>query len=87
MVLFAGIMGSVGDLVAKANKVKADWQQRMDGLKQFMTYRSTSICSGQFLPSSQLFEGCELAFLKDLVARLEPMEFGPGDVMRPEETE
>nr|CDJ94842.1 Ion transport domain containing protein [Haemonchus contortus] len=39
MVLFAGIMGSVGDLVAKANKVKADWQQRMDGLKQFMTYR------------------------------------------------
>ncbi|EYB86426.1 hypothetical protein Y032_0279g1201 [Ancylostoma ceylanicum] len=40
MVLFAGIMGSVGDLVAKANKVKADWQQRMDGLKQFMTYRN-----------------------------------------------
>ncbi|VDL70568.1 unnamed protein product [Nippostrongylus brasiliensis] len=39
MVLFAGIMGSVGDLVAKANKAKADWQQRMDGLKQFMTYR------------------------------------------------
>ncbi|KAK6748882.1 hypothetical protein RB195_001480 [Necator americanus] len=40
MVLFAGIMGSVGDLVAKANMVKADWQQLMDGLKQFMTYRN-----------------------------------------------
>ncbi|KHJ79685.1 hypothetical protein OESDEN_20661, partial [Oesophagostomum dentatum] len=39
MVIFAAIMGSVADLVAKANKVKADWQQRMDGLKQFMTYR------------------------------------------------
>lgn len=43
MVLFAGIMGSIGDLVAKANKVKADWQQRMDGLKQFMTYRLVHI--------------------------------------------
>ncbi|CAJ0601274.1 unnamed protein product [Cylicocyclus nassatus] len=40
MVIFAGIMGSVGDLVEKANRVKAEWQQRMDGLKQFMTYRN-----------------------------------------------
>ncbi|VDO17305.1 unnamed protein product [Haemonchus placei] len=33
------------------------------------------------LAHSQLFEGCELAFLKDLVARLEPMDYGPGDVI------
>ncbi|KAK5969887.1 hypothetical protein GCK32_011539 [Trichostrongylus colubriformis] len=33
------------------------------------------------LVHSQLFSGCELALLKDLVARLEPMDFGPGDAM------
>ncbi|VDM59714.1 unnamed protein product [Angiostrongylus costaricensis] len=39
MLLFAGIVGSVADLVATANRVKTDWQQRMDRLKQFMMYR------------------------------------------------
>ncbi|CAD6192848.1 unnamed protein product [Caenorhabditis auriculariae] len=39
LLLFAGIMGSVGDLVANANKVKAGWQTLMDVLKQFMAYR------------------------------------------------
>ncbi|KAE9419031.1 hypothetical protein Angca_006664 [Angiostrongylus cantonensis] len=40
MLLFAGIVGSVADLVATANRVKTDWQQRMDSLKQFMMYRN-----------------------------------------------
>ncbi|UMM27422.1 hypothetical protein L5515_010717 [Caenorhabditis briggsae] len=40
LLLFAVIMGSVGDLVANANAVKTYWQTLMDGLKQYMTYRN-----------------------------------------------
>lgn len=39
LLLFAVIMGSIGDLVANANAVKTFWQTLMDGLKQYMTYR------------------------------------------------
>ena len=39
MVIFAMIMGSVGDLVASANAFKADMQMLMDGLKQYMINR------------------------------------------------
>ncbi|WKY04077.1 hypothetical protein Q1695_005220 [Nippostrongylus brasiliensis] len=121
MVLFAGIMGSVGDLVAKANKAKADWQQRMDGLKQFMTYRNLQAefqrhvleyCEHEMakqekmselemrsnlppklytrmnkymqwtiLKQSQLFEGCEIPFLEDLVTYMKPHDYGPGEVV------
>ncbi|CAD91630.2 Cyclic nucleotide-binding domain-containing protein [Caenorhabditis elegans] len=40
LLLFAVIMGSIGDLVANANAVKTFWQTLMDGLKQYMTYRN-----------------------------------------------
>ncbi|PIC33040.1 hypothetical protein B9Z55_013162 [Caenorhabditis nigoni] len=40
LLLFAVIMGSIGDLVANANAVKTYWQTLMDGLKQYMTYRN-----------------------------------------------
>ncbi|KJH52784.1 cyclic nucleotide-binding domain protein [Dictyocaulus viviparus] len=40
VILFAGIVGSIADLVANANKMKTRLQQRMDGLKQFMSYRN-----------------------------------------------
>ncbi|CAB3409377.1 unnamed protein product [Caenorhabditis bovis] len=43
LLLFAVIMGSVGDLVANANKVKTYWQTLMDGLKQYMTYRNLNM--------------------------------------------
>ncbi|CAI5449236.1 unnamed protein product [Caenorhabditis angaria] len=43
LLLFAVIMGSIGDLVANANQTKTYWQTLMDGLKQYMTYRSLNI--------------------------------------------
>ena len=39
MVVFAGIMGSVGALVGNANRVETDKKQLLDGLKQFMSFR------------------------------------------------
>ncbi|VDO19142.1 unnamed protein product [Heligmosomoides polygyrus] len=33
------------------------------------------------LAKSPLFQGCEISFLKDLVAELEPRDYGPGEVI------
>lgn len=43
LILFAAIMGSIGDLVSNANEVEAYWQSLMDGLKQYMTYRNLNV--------------------------------------------
>ncbi|CAI4231802.1 unnamed protein product [Auanema sp. JU1783] len=43
IVIFAAIMGSVGDLVQNSNKVETEWRQLMDGLKQYMDYRHLDV--------------------------------------------
>lgn len=40
ILIFAAIMGAVGDLVANSNAAKTEIQLTMDGLKQYMNYRS-----------------------------------------------
>ena len=119
VLIFATIVGMVGGIITNMNVRRAEFQEKLDNIKQYMGYRSISkdlqnrvikwfdyLWTNnhsldehtilQSLPDKlkaeiaihvhfetlrkvQIFEECEAGLLEELVLKLKPQVFSPGD--------
>ena len=119
VLIFATIVGMVGGIITNMNVRRAEFQERLDNIKQYMGYRDVNKALQsrvikwfdylwtnnhsldehnilQSLPDKlkaeiaihvhfdtlrkvQIFEECEAGLLEELVLKLKPQVFSPGD--------
>eukprot|EP00731_Ephydatia_muelleri_P030905 Em0022g419a len=119
VLIFATIVGMVGEIITNMNSRQTDFQSRLDSIKQYMGYRNVgndlqlriikwfdylwvnhhSLDEEQILQTLpdklkaeiaihvhfetlkkvQIFEECEAGLLEELVLKLKPQVFSPGD--------
>ena len=119
VLIFATIVGMVGEIITNMNSRQVDFQSRLDGIKQYMRYRKVgndlqlrvikwfdylwvnhhSLDDEKILETLpdklkaeiaihvhfetlkqvQIFEECEAGLLEELVLKLKPQVFSPGD--------
>nr|AER38242.1 cyclic nucleotide gated ion channel alpha 3 variant 3 [Oncorhynchus mykiss] len=119
VLIFATIVGNVGAMIANVNKNRADFQAKIDSIKQYMQFRKVSkdlearvikwfdylwtekkTCDEEevlknlpdklkaeiaidvhldTLKKVKIFQECEAGLLIELVMKLQPQVFSPGD--------
>ncbi|XP_028298247.1 cyclic nucleotide-gated channel rod photoreceptor subunit alpha isoform X2 [Gouania willdenowi] len=119
VLIFATIVGNVGSMITNMNAARADFQARIDAIKQYMTFRKVTVDLEKrvikwfdflwtnkkavderevlkFLPDKlraeiainvhldtlkkvRIFADCEAGLLVELVLKLRPQVYSPGD--------
>ncbi|KAB7503788.1 Cyclic nucleotide-gated cation channel subunit A, partial [Armadillidium nasatum] len=90
VLIFATIVGNVGSMITNMNAARAEFQSRMDGVKQYMEFRKVTkdlerrvIKWFDYLWSNKQSmdeeTDCEPGLLVELVLKLQLQVFSPGD--------
>ncbi|KAJ0181241.1 hypothetical protein K1T71_003326 [Dendrolimus kikuchii] len=73
LLLFATVLGHVANIVTSVSTARKEFQAKLDGVK---TYMRINKCEFQKV---EIFQNTEAGFLCELVLRLRPVLFSPGD--------
>ncbi|VDM96664.1 unnamed protein product [Thelazia callipaeda] len=83
LVIFAMIVGDVGNMISKMNIIKANFENTLDGCKQILPSRLygdlIKHSNIDMLKKVELFQDCERNLLSELVLMLELEAFSSGD--------
>ncbi|EDL89992.1 cyclic nucleotide gated channel alpha 1, isoform CRA_b [Rattus norvegicus] len=118
VLIFATIVGNIGSMISNMNAARAEFQSRVDAIKQYMNFRNVSKdmekrvikwfdylwtnkktvderevlrylpdklraeiaqCSLDTLKKVRIFADCEAGLLVELVLKLQPQVYSPGD--------
>ncbi|KAJ3584923.1 hypothetical protein NHX12_013646 [Muraenolepis orangiensis] len=95
VLIFATIVGNVGSMITNMNAARANFQARIDAIKQYMTFRKVTkdlekrvIKWFDYLWTNKkavderevrIFADCEAGLLVELVLKLQPQVYSPGD--------
>ncbi|KAG5833356.1 hypothetical protein ANANG_G00275080 [Anguilla anguilla] len=91
VLIFATIVGNVGAMISNMNASRADFQAKIDSIKQYMQFQVLKNLPDKLkaeiainvhldtLKKVRIFQDCEAGLLIELVLKLQPQVFSPGD--------